>query len=244
MISKGVLLNTLTIDIETVSKYKTFEEFCAKDEVGSNLFLRECEKFINENDYPLSNTPEYNYNELYKNKACLYPEFSNVISIVVGRFENNNGVLEKKTSCISMSNFKTENDLLVKFSQIVNHEKIKDRLLAGHGIINFDIPFLIKRFLHHKLAIPFILNTYGKKPWDIKVEDTLKLFQFSGNRYMSLELVAYLLNIPSSKKEMSGKDVFDVFYNENDMQKIDRYCKSDVIVVMDIIEYLSDLKSV
>ena len=49
--------------------------------------------------------------------------------------------------------------------------------------------------------------------------------------YTSLDLLATLFNIPTSKSDMDGSRVNEVYYREKDLRKIAEYCVGDVIAV-------------
>jgi hypothetical protein len=49
--------------------------------------------------------------------------------------------------------------------------------------------------------------------------------------YTSLDLLAAVFDIPGSKIEMSGDQVTRVYWEENDLAKISRYCREDVVVL-------------
>jgi hypothetical protein len=47
------------------------------------------------------------------------------------------------------------------------------RWLAGHGIRIFDTKFIAHRMYKYGIPIPNQFNTFGKKPWEVKIVDTL-----------------------------------------------------------------------
>jgi len=47
--------------------------------------------------------------------------------------------------------------------------------------------------------------------------------------------MAHVLGIPSPKDDIDGSQVRDVFYEENDMDRIISYCEKDTITVAQII---------
>jgi hypothetical protein len=47
--------------------------------------------------------------------------------------------------------------------------------------------------------------------------------------YTSLELLTAIFGIPSSKEDIDGSMVNHVYYNENQLEKIAKYCCNDVI---------------
>ena len=82
------------------------------------------------------------------------------------------------------------------------------------------------------IALPQILDLSGKKPWEIAHLDTLELWKFGDYKhYTSLDLLAAIFNIPTSKGVMDGSQVNEVYYKEQDLKKISTYCVGDVIAV-------------
>jgi hypothetical protein len=49
--------------------------------------------------------------------------------------------------------------------------------------------------------------------------------------YTSLDLLATIFNLPSSKEAMDGSLVNKVYYEEKDLEKITTYCVSDVVLL-------------
>ena len=84
--------------------------------------------------------------------------------------------------------------------------------------------------------IPFKLNLFGKKPWEVPHLDALELWKFGDYKtYSSLKLMAHVLGIPSPKDDIDGSEVRDVFYIDQDIDRIIRYCEKDTIAVAQII---------
>jgi hypothetical protein len=59
--------------------------------------------------------------------------------------------------------------------------------------------------------------------------------------YISLKLLAFCLGIPSPKDDISGKDVGNVYWNEQGLERIKTYCQKDVITVAQIVLKLKGL---
>ena len=49
--------------------------------------------------------------------------------------------------------------------------------------------------------------------------------------YTSLDLLASLFDIPTSKGELDGSKVNECYYREKDLNKIAEYCLGDVVAV-------------
>lgn len=65
---------------------------------------------------------------------------------------------------------------------------------------------------------------------------TLELWKFGTYKhYTSLKLLTNILNIPSPKDDISGADVCKVYYQENDQERIVKYCEKDVVAIAQVI---------
>lgn len=153
--------------------------------------------------------------------AGLYPEFGMICCVA--------GITEYERDCsIGMvaSNLNEEKLLLKGLS--AEFESLGGAIqLQGHNIKGFDIPFLAKRYLAHRLPVPECLQVAGKKPWEIHHIDTMELAKFGGHNPSSLRALCLLLNIKDPKTEMTGIGVYDLF-KSNNFEKIKEYCEGDV----------------
>ena len=88
----------------------------------------------------------------------------------------------------------------------------------------------------NSIEIPFKLNLFGKKPWEVPHLDTLELWKFGDYKtFTSLKLMAHVLGIPSPKDDIDGSEVRNVYYEENNIDRIVIYCEKDTITVAQII---------
>ena len=86
------------------------------------------------------------------------------------------------------------------------------------------------------LALPQKLQLFGKKPWELGFLDTLDLWKFGDYKhYTSLNLLAYVLGIPSPKDDITGAEVRAVYYQEQDIARIAQYCQKDTLTVAQIL---------
>jgi len=107
---------------------------------------------------------------------------------------------------------------------------------AGHNIKEFDIPYICRRMLINEIALPEFLQLHDKKPWETKMFDTLNWWKFGDNKnYISLNLLANVLKVPTSKTDIDGSMVQDVYYKENNLQRIVDYCQRDVVTTANIV---------
>lgn len=159
-------------------------------------------------------------------KAGIYAEFAKVIVIGLGFY--NHGKFRVKT-------FAGADELLVleQFSELLKqYFNTPAHLLCAHNGKEFDFPFLCRRFLINNMPLPKILQIQGLRPWEIKHIDTMDLWKFGDvKNFSSLNLLAHVLGIPSPKDDMDGSMVGKTFYEDHDLQKIETYCKKDVITL-------------
>ena len=80
-----------------------------------------------------------------------------------------------------------------------------------------------------------VLNLFGKKPWEVPHLDTLELWKFGDYKtYTSLKLLTNVLGIPSPKDDIDGSEVYRVYYEENDIDRIITYCEKDTVAVAQV----------
>lgn len=217
---KKIAKNLLFIDIETISEYSSL----------NNLPDRMKPLWLKKAGY-LQNTEEISEEEQYFNRAGIYAEFGKIIVIGLGFFYwNENDEISFKVKTIEGHD---ELEVLTSFKKLIeNKYKPSDLILCAHNGKEFDFPYLCRRMLIKGVEIPAALQVSGKKPWEIKHLDTLEMWKFGDKKnFTSLELLAAIFNIPSSKNEISGDKVNETYYLENDLGKIARYCREDVIVL-------------
>ncbi len=215
--------NILFLDIETVSEHENFNDM----PVGlQSLWSKKSQHQISRNQ---ALTPEV----LYQSKAGIYAEFSKVICISIGYLTQ-----DLKTLRVKSFYHKNERSLLNCFVELINkfYFDKTESAFCGHNIREFDIPFLCRRMLKHRITIPTILNLTHTKPWESKhIIDTLALWRFGDYKnYISLDLLANVLAIESSKTDISGADVHEVYYKQKNIARIRDYCEMDVLTTSKI----------
>ncbi len=212
------------IDIETVPGYPAFNQL---PEEWKSLWSDKISKTMPENS-----TAE----ESWLQRAGIFAEFGKVICISTGYFVlHENGRLELRVKSIFGDD---EKKLLQDFNaltqQLLKHKKYFE--FCGHNIREFDIPYLCRRMLINGMELPPYLFLQGAKPWEVKMVDTLQWWKFGDYKnFISLNLLAHVLNIPTSKTDIDGSKVQEVFYQDHDLPRIVAYCQRDVVVVANII---------
>ncbi|HMZ45671.1 MAG TPA: ribonuclease H-like domain-containing protein [Chitinophagaceae bacterium] len=219
-----MLKDLLIIDIETVPIVESFNELSKEwqtlwwDKVSNSL--------------PPNCTPEESWNR----KAGILAEFGKIICISTAYFYEN----ENRNQCLKIKSIYGHNevDVLNQFillcSKMYKHNK--NFIYCGHNIKEFDIPYICRRLMINNLPIPEYLWLHDRKPWDVNMFDTLNWWKFGDNKnYISLHLLASVLNIPTSKSDIDGSKVQEVYYKEKNLQRIVEYCQKDVVVCANIV---------
>lgn len=230
----------LFFDIETVREYQSFSEFSSIKNLEN--WKKTSAKFYAD---ALLITPPSDA-EVYLSKAGLYPEYGKIVCIAFGwiEFDENKNPIKKLYNIIGMD----EKEILNKIQIQLNgfHKKNPNLILCGHNIVEFDIPFLVKRMIKHEVSVPQLLQiAITGKPWEIKVTDTMKDWKMGTSKFLSLDTICEFLNIPSSKQgDVNGSNLGEYFWNSLDdektkLNKIATYCRGDVSVVMDLALRLS-----
>jgi 3'-5' exonuclease len=170
--------------------------------------------------------------EGFAKQAGIYAEFGKIICISIGRIK-----FENQEKILSIKSFFGDDEkiLLQEFSELLTH-KNNFKFVCGHNIREFDIPFISRRMLIHQVELPDLFDVSGKKNYELDyLIDTLNCWKFGDfKHYTSLALLADLLQIPTPKFDIEGKDVARVYYKENDLSRIEKYCKHDVAAVANL----------
>lgn len=211
------LSKILFLDIETVGQRDFFENL---NEQEKALWGKKS-VHISKEDPPL---------KTYE-KAGIYAEFGKIVCISVGflNFQN------KEFPEIRLKSFcgEEEDKIIIGFFKLLEtHFNTTDSNLCAHNGKEFDYPYLCRRALILGIGIPDILQIQDKKPWEIRLLDTLQMWKFGDYKsYTSLELLAYVLNIPSPKDEIDGSMVHQAYWTDKNLELIQRYCEKDVITL-------------
>lgn len=174
--------------------------------------------------------------DLYIEKAGIYAEFGQVIVISVGKYvELENGEVGFKTRTLSGED---EKKVLQDFKIMLEKMDPSTTRLCAHNGKEFDFPYLCRRMVINRLEIPGILNTAGKKPWEVSHLDTMELWKFGDfKNFTSLALLTRALGIPSPKDDIDGSMVGDIYWGtdrEAGIKRITEYCQKDVVAAAQV----------
>lgn len=212
----------LFLDIETVSQYAGFEEVPGD---WAALWRHKAENMLR--DKPAA-TPE----ELY-GRAAIYAEFGKIICISCGVLSG--PPADRKLLLKSFSS-DDEKELLGQFYDLLQKWATEgQKHLCAHNGKDFDFPYLCRRMIIHGMKLPSVLNLSGKKPWEVPHIDTMELWKFGEYKsFISLNLLAHTLGIPTPKDDIDGSHVGEVYWIQKDLPRIVTYCQKDVATVAQV----------
>jgi uncharacterized protein YprB with RNaseH-like and TPR domain len=210
--------SVLFLDIETVPQHASFDD---ASHAMRQLWEKKAKYLIRDE----TETPDTIYRQ-----AGIYAEFGKIICVSCGYF-----TAEGKFRIKSFAG-DDEKAVLSELSEMISKFFVKnDRLLCAHNGKEFDFPFLARRMVVNNIPLPQVLNTPGKKPWEVNHLDTLELWKFGDYKsYTSLLLLATILGIPTPKDDIDGSMVWDVYWNEKNLPRIVTYCQKDVLTIAQI----------
>jgi|SRR5690554_273994 len=219
MIKRIHLENILFLDIETVPEYQYFQDLDDETKLLWELKTR----YQRKEDF----TPEEFYD-----RAGIWAEFGKIVCISVGYF-----VIRESSRNFRVTSFHGEEIKILKdFKNLLEtHFHKPQHLLCAHNGKEFDFPYIARRMIINRIEIPFKLDLFGKKPWEVPHLDTLEMWKFGDYKtFTSLKLLTHILGIPSPKDDIDGSQVCSVYYEEKDIDRIVVYCEKDTIAVAQI----------
>ncbi len=229
-LNSPALTDLFLLDVETVPQVATFSEL---NPLWQRLWSDKISKTVPET---------ISLEDSWKMRAGILAEFGKIICISTAYFYNdNNGEQALRIKSFFgddekhvLEQFKAAS---VKFFQ---HNQCFQ--FAGHNIREFDIPYICRRMIINNIPLPEFLQLHAAKPWDVKMVDTLQWWKFGDYKnYISLDLLAHVLGVPTSKTDMDGSKVQDEYYYRENIQKIVEYCQRDVVVVANVLRKFQQL---
>lgn len=213
--------DVLFLDIETVPVVKSIEML----DPGMQILWDKKSKHFR--------TAEQSANDVYE-RAGIYSEFGRIICISVGYIK------EKDPYALRLKSFygDDEKTILSEFSAMLSKfsKSNRESLLCAHNGKEFDYPYIARRMIINSILIPDLLDNAGKKPWEVKLLDTMDLWKFGDYKnYTSLDLLTSVLGVPTPKDDIDGSMVAGIYYDEKDIERIVRYCEKDVIAIVQVL---------
>jgi len=230
-ILKNILVeNVLFLDIETVPATADF-----------SLLPLEWKGLWEKKSKTLTKTDESP--EALYNKAGIYAEFGKIVCIGIGVLRRGKDGLQLRVKSIRGHN---EHEILQEFAALLERSfPGNPHLLCAHNGKEFDFPFIARRMMINGIKLPKLLDLSGKKPWDIPHIDTMELWKFGDFKsFTSLNLLAHLFGIPTPKDDIDGSMVWSVYWQEDDLERIARYCVKDVVTLVQIFLKFKGEKSI
>lgn len=225
------LNHLLFLDIETVAEHPSFQQLSERKQ---KLWEKKS-SFFKEAEHQTAA-------EMYE-KAGIYAEFGKIVCIAVGYFHQQDDLTELRIKAFSSDD---EKELLTAFTEMISkHFNSFETVLCAHNGKEFDFPYIARRLLVHEIDLPKPFQLSGKKPWEVKHQDTMELWKFGDYKhYTSLDLLAELFQVASSKSDIDGSMVNSVYYQEKDLARITEYCKRDVAVLAQVYLKLTQERSI
>ncbi|MGI9546078.1 MAG: 3'-5' exonuclease [Flavobacteriaceae bacterium] len=223
MLYKLKLEDILFLDIETVPESS---EYSSLDDTKRQLWEQKTQ-YQRKDEI----TPE----EFYE-RAGIWAEFGKIICISVGYFNFKSDLRSFRIKSFHGA----EDKILKEFKSLLSsHFSRPQHLLCAHNGKEFDFPYIARRMLINEIRLPYKLDLFGKKPWEVPHLDTMELWKFGDYKhYTSLKLMANVLGIPSPKEDMDGSMVREVFYKDQDIDRIVEYCELDVLTLAQVFRKL------
>ncbi len=180
---------------------------------------------------------------LFEEKGGIYSEFGKIIVIGIGIITHS----KDQELCIRVRALydKDEEQLLIDFKNILEEKFSPNVRLCAHNGKEFDFPYICRRMTILGIKLPSALDISSKKPWEINHIDTMEMWKFGDRKaYTSLDLLATIFDIESSKSTMDGSQVHSKYYHEDELHKIAKYCMDDVVVAAQVFLKMNFLDKV
>jgi len=244
MIRESDLTELLIFDLETSGDYPTYEELEMNDKRKAELWNTKYTK-----DKVKDPDKWIGLASSYMEHSPLSPEFGRIVCASFCHIveDSSSGKMVYKGRVKSYYDNKatqrSEKELVLEpvATLLNNISKTGKRYrLCGHNIKKFDVPFLAKRMIMSGMQVPLLLQTWGKKPWEIDMVDTGDLWSMGAwDQYVSLDLLTCALGIQSPKESMKGEYVGQNFWIYRKYEEIKDYCEEDCKAVARICHTLS-----
>jgi predicted PolB exonuclease-like 3'-5' exonuclease len=173
--------------------------------------------------------------KIYVDNVSFFAESARIVCVSVGSISTK----DKKLSIKSIVE-QDENKILFQLTKVMDFmvgedsrsARPKYNFLCGHNAMEFDFPFLMRRYMKWKMKLPRLLDNYGKKPWEMPLLDTALIWKGSSYKYYAqLAMICDCLGVESPKGEMDGSMVAE-YFRAGKWKEIAFYCNDDVIALV------------
>ncbi len=213
----------LYLDIETVPQVEKLTDFPEKRQ---KLWIRKAEMLAKEGESA----------EKTFERAGIYAEFGKIVCISCGTiYRRGNKRIYRVKSFYGKDEVALLKDFLAMLEKFMANPAHR---LCAHNGLEFDYPYIARRVLINGLRLPAILDIAGAKPWEVRdyLMDTMQLWKFGDYKhYTSLDLLCNIFDVPTPKDDIDGSQVSKVYYQEDDLERIARYCEKDTLAVAQIL---------
>ena len=223
----------LFVDIETVSGEPSYDQLSP---VMQRAWQRKAAT--------LHNPDSLSIDKFYFERAGLYAEFGKIIVISVGFFHAlEDDKTELRVKCISGDH---EAELLNNFKETILKFDQKKLQLCAHNGKEFDFPYLCRRMLINSVPLPASLDLGGLRSWQVPHIDTMQLWKFGDYKsFTPLELLAAVFKLDVDDTDaIDGSDVNRVYYQDNDLAKITRFCQRNIGLLAQVYLQLKSLPTI
>ncbi len=206
--------NLLFWDIETTRKQDVLD-------VNSEEFSLYQYKFRNRETGELM--PDDEVVKHYEKNAALYPAYNKIVCISVGFIKGDTLYYKAITG--------DQKDIITEFYTLYNSNNLVSTTYNG---LRFDTPMV--RMKAFESGVEVIakdeISDAGVKPWDLEANnlDIMDLIKGSYYNPLSFAECCFMFGVASSKGDISGADVSNVYWKEGDkgLERIAKYCNEDV----------------
>ncbi|MGQ9864505.1 MAG: 3'-5' exonuclease [Bacteroidia bacterium] len=183
-------------------------------------------------------------------RAAIFAEFGQVICVGIGEWVHDPKQPEKSTWQEKIFSQRHGDEKYVLKCLLDYLENTRIHILVGHNIVEFDVPYLGRRFLALDLSLPKLWRDFqGKAKWnyfsdrsETVVEDTFLLWRFGDSKsFTSLELLADTLGI-FYQKSLTPDEIV-IHFHAGNWEAIENYCMEDVRTTAKVYARLKGLVS-
>jgi hypothetical protein len=181
---------------------------------------------------------EFEYEQLalsFNNEASLFAPFCKVVAVSFGFYRGGDNYIKSFYG-------DDEKELLQNLHTFLTSETVTKSFSLSGFALGYDVPVLVKRFLHNGIEVPAILDNSNRKPWEVDMYDLMKIMKMDGFYNESLLSTCLLLNVPAPNTDgLTSKEIANIYYSSNKktkkgaekemeakLQLVSRYCNEDV----------------
>lgn len=223
--NKGMIYDTFFFNIKSVIESPSLAQLKENKPQLYNQWVFLCKTKYSMQDSQIENAEEMMMQDLYDKYAVYYPEYTKIIAITYAKVYSENNSLKRDFKKIigtdELKNIESFQKVLLQISSDgVNSNPQYFPTLCGYNIINYDIPFYLKRLLVHRdklehKTIPFLLKKYlQSKPWDSNIVDAVNIWKFNGKDYTNLNMLSDFLGLKRNVDLLSPVEL-SKYYWEN-----------------------------